>query len=525
MNERWQRIAWTALLVQIPFELKYTLAGLSNLQWTFIALTALSITTLYRNREKLKADRVMQAAALLIAIQWAVAFFAPEFNGNAWKGAMRFSIGLALMAMARLLPDRNFALRVWAITAFVAAVYALMAQEGLSVSWLFRDREFFVAQIQRLSGSFEYPNIAAAYFALSLPIVWWTPLPRAFRRTAAVILSCALILTFSRGAAVAVAAVCVAKGILSYRKPDEWRMAAGLIAAGLCGVVCSALFSPYLVDVLKRTPSENPPSAQYTASWSQLREEPGADDTVQVHIQNTGKMTWFARGAERVIVGYRWRNTQSQRLETGALVAEMPHDVHAGEAIDIAMPFQTPRAPGSYLLIVELFVRKFDWFSNAGVRPVVIEAEIQPGLTRSVDNGGSSRFRPIPRDPRAAPDSVPRSRLWHAAIDMFRAHPFGVGPDNYRLMYGRYLGFTNWNTNIYSNNLYLELLTGSGILGLAAFGLVIFPIRRCQPTPAVMAIAVFLVHGLIDVFLMTTPIYFAFWTLAGFCRESANSEV
>ena len=62
MNERWQRIAWTALLVQIPFELKYTLAGLSNLQWTFIALTALSITTLYRNREKLKADRVMQAA-------------------------------------------------------------------------------------------------------------------------------------------------------------------------------------------------------------------------------------------------------------------------------------------------------------------------------------------------------------------------------------------------------------------------------------------------------------------------------
>ena len=32
---------------------------------------------------------------------------------------------------------------------------------------------------------------------------------------------------------------------------------------------------------------------------------------------------------------------------------------------------------------------------------------------------------------------------------------------------------------------------------------------------ATLSILVFLVHGLVDFFLMTTPIYFAFWILLG----------
>jgi hypothetical protein len=38
-----------------------------------------------------------------------------------------------------------------------------------------------------------------------------------------------------------------------------------------------------------------------------------------------------------------------------------------------------------------------------------------------------------------------------------------------------------------------------------------------------MAIAVFLVHGFLDVFLMTTPIYFSFWILAGVSRDEVIS--
>ena len=94
----------------------------------------------------------------------------------------------------------------------------------------------------------------------------------------------------------------------------------------------------------------------------------------------------------------------------------------------------------------------------------------------------------------------------------------GVGPDNYRLQVGRILGVADWNTDIHSNSMYLELLTGSGVLGLGAFLLFAVTIRW-RLEAVCLALAVFLVHGLVDSFLMSTPMYFGFWMLAGLTRR------
>src|SRR3954453_14974964 len=107
-------------------------------------------------------DRLVQSAALFVAIEWSSAYFAPEFSGNAVKGAIRFTAAATLLVMAKLLPGWRPMQRIWAITSLAAAVYALSAQAGMGLPWLFRNGEFFIAQIPRLSGSFEYPNIAAA---------------------------------------------------------------------------------------------------------------------------------------------------------------------------------------------------------------------------------------------------------------------------------------------------------------------------------------------------------------------------
>jgi hypothetical protein len=526
MDQRLLMIAWAALVVQIPFELRNPWAGLSNLQWTFLALAVLNIPSLYRNRWKLCSDRLVQAAALFVAIEWMAAFFAPEFNANAWKGAIRFTAGFGLLTMIKVLHDRTTILRVWAVTATLAAIYALIAQAGFGFPWFFRVGEFFVAQVQRLSGSFEYPNTAAAYYAMSLPIVWWAPFPRPFRWAAAVAMWCALILTFSRAAIAAVVVVCIGHALLSSNRRKEWGMAAGLVAAGLIAVVLSASFSPYLLEVLKRAPVENPPGAQYRTPWNVLKEEPAVDDTLQLKIRNTGRIPWLATGGGRVSVGYKWLNNDTQQVERGPMVTALPHNVPPGEEVELSVPFQTPASPGSYLLIAEVFVRNFDWFSNAGVTPAVIEADIRHGVTRVVDVSDSARSIPVQADQRSGIESVPRLELWRAAIKMFAAHPFGVGPDNFRLMYGRFLGLTSWNTKIYSNNLYLELLTGSGLIGLASFCLMVFsmPRRAAASGSSRMAVAVFLVHGFWDVFLMTTPIYFSFWILAGTCREPATQD-
>src|SRR5437762_12045914 len=60
--------------------------------------------------------------------------------------------------------------------------------------------------------------------------------------------------------------------------------------------------------------------------------------------------------------------------------------------------------------------------------------------------------------------------LWRAAARMVRAHPLtGVGPDNFRLAYGDYAGIEHPDPRMHSNNMYVEVLAGSGVIGFAAF--------------------------------------------------------
>jgi hypothetical protein len=191
MRDRWPGIALGALLAQIPFEFRHTFFGLTNLQWTFVVLLLITAPRLFENRQRLLSDRLLRVAALFVAIQWLAVAYSPEFHANALKGAIRFTAGLTLLAIVRIANSDKAINRVWAVSSVLAAIYGLVAYAGLGYTWLFRTEEFYIGQIQRLSGSFEYPNTAAAYFAMSLPFVWWSPFRRVLRCTGVFILWCA----------------------------------------------------------------------------------------------------------------------------------------------------------------------------------------------------------------------------------------------------------------------------------------------------------------------------------------------
>ena len=145
---------------------------------------------------------------------------------------------------------------------------------------------------------------------------------------------------------------------------------------------------------------------------------------------------------------------------------------------------------------------------------MLIRTEIRPDIERRTQVSDISALYRRGQQPAVLTAKVSRESLWMAALKIFESHPFGIGPDNYRLEYGKYLGATRWDTRVYSNNLYLELLTGSGILGLVAF-LVMLCVRAWRSNAASLGAGVFLFHGVVDVFLMATPIYFAFWMFLG----------
>jgi hypothetical protein len=308
----------------------------------------------------------------------------------------------------------------------------------------------------------------------------------------------------------------VAAGVvLGSTRETKWRSAAALLALGVGAYAILLPVNPYWIEWLYGPGVHNPIAAEYRTSWNNLRQQPGSVDEIPVDIRNIGITKWRARGLWHSAIGYRWWNIASETfLQTNPIITELPHDVGRGETTDIVAHFQTPDQPGKYLLVIELFSRDFDWFSRIGVVPALVQVDVQAGIARSADEIDLSPFYHRRQLPDVFTVSVPRSDLWRAALKIIRAHPFGIGPDNYRLEYGKYIGATRWDTHLYSNNLFLEILTGSGILGFAAFiwFLMAIPWRFDGES---LGIAIFLIHGLVDVFLMTTPVYFAFWLLLG----------
>src|SRR5207302_3339823 len=197
-------------------------------------------------------------------------------------------------------------------------------------------------------------------------------------------------------------------------------------------------------------------------------------------------------------------------LKVTSPITRLPRDVDPGETLTIPAAIRTPEQTGRYILAIELFSNDLLWFSQTGVTPMLVEANVDTSTPRAVGQADLSSLYKRGQTAGNLTASIARSSLWTAAFSMFVAHPFGVGPDNFRLEYGKYLKASRWDTDVHSNNLYLELLTGSGFLVLAAFGLMLAA-RQWNFEPPSLAAAIFLVHGLVDYFLMTTPLYFAFW--------------
>ena len=192
-----------ALIATLPFEFR-SFPILSNLQWIFVAIAIVSIPVLVRERGRLLRDRLIIAAFGFVLTQWITALAAPEFTSNAINGAIRATAGFILLSATLCVRDPCRFFPIWTWTATLAGLYGLLDYAGFGIRGLFHETDFFVGPILRLSGSFEYPNTAAAFFGLSLPIVWTGTKSRWLRIVESLLVSLAMSLTYSRGAAIAV---------------------------------------------------------------------------------------------------------------------------------------------------------------------------------------------------------------------------------------------------------------------------------------------------------------------------------
>jgi hypothetical protein len=237
---------------------------------------------------------------------------------------------------------------------------------------------------------------------------------------------------------------------------------------------------------------------------------------VPVTVTNTGRVIWDSRDNPPFYLSYHWLQANADRvISYDGVRTPFPSPVAPDATVRTVARIHVPPYPGEFRLAWDLVQEGRLWFSTEpGGTLTFTKATVAGPLYR-----GPIATWPLPR-PVERPS---RRTLWEAAVRIVAAHPLlGVGPDNYRLVYGSYAALAAGDTRVHSNNMYLEIAAGCGLIGALALAWLVRRVVACARivyraaaanrdlvpaiglTAAIVAVGL---HGLFDTFLGFTPTY------------------
>lgn len=543
------------LAAMLPFEAAYggSVAGVvfTNLELALLAALAAWLLALVVGERFPRVDGparlvVLSAAALLLALGLS-AVVAPEWRGAALKFTARQAQGVLLLlclvdqlavrgrSLAHLL---GVALLGGAAASAVVGLLELAAPATV-LPWLemFKDRPTTVGGLLRLSATFGYANIAAMFYEALLPLavvgvaIATRPAWRVSAALCAALLMLAALLTYSR-AALATAPVCVVLllGVALLRRAAPGARAVALCCAGLLVLLGSLwALSPAFRLRVGEPDIDKWYRAEYSSSPAGVM-APASRARLPVTVRNNGLFTWRSEGIRPVVLSYHWLDAGSgDVVRWNGLRTALPAPVPPGASADLQAEVEAPQRPGNYVLAWDMVEENSAWFSARGSPPSKLAVAVQGAPARAKASAALPDSVPPPAS--AVPPSPARSRLWAAALQMWRSRPLlGIGPDVFRHAYGPLLGLQRWDDRIHTNNLYLELLVGGGIVGLALLfvllGAALLPaLTTLWRTPAgvdwwallgcAVALLAYLIHGVLDMFLEFSATYLLFWGSLG----------
>lgn len=550
--------ALTMLLAfMLPFEiirqtLALTFLEITNLELlvyvTMVVFTLHVLTPPGRARARRLIDdgRPLLLPALgFIGISLLSAAVAPSYRLEALKFVARLIMGcysMMLIAYVATTRARLFTL-VWALL-LGAGVSALLGL-GEVAQWaaldplfpLFKAAPSRVGGTLRLSASFQYTTIASMFFELVVPLglILTTAARTRRRRLLALMITLlcivAVVLTLTRTGIVTLLLVFGGLVVVAWLMPFARPLARPTIVAGIVLLATIGGLMLQTTTFRTRLTTENDLSwygATYSAP-STLTFDSTRPVSTTVRVRNTGDATWQAAGTYPFALGYYWRTSDGQRLDLPHTIVALPKDVPPDESIELTVHVPPPRLPaGEYRLTWGMLQQDILWFRHRGVPEAHTTVQLTPAATHS---SSPSAIRTRPDEEPAQPPTIERLTLWRAAFRMWRERPLlGVGPDNFRHLYGRYLGLDEWDEGLHANNMYVEILTDVGILGAIVFAwfmltvvvrtLLLLHTARTAPEAVWTAglggaFAAFLIHGLLDYFLEFASIYLLFWMILG----------
>ena len=279
---------------------------------------------------------------------------------------------------------------------------------------------------------------------------------------ALVLAGAGIIATFTRAGLITMTISLLTYGGIAYFKRRQWghehtKLAA--LAAVLIALVMLSRSPQMLVSRMSNELSQDWYGATYDVPGT-VTLRPDSFNDIPVTLSNRGWLTWQSdRGAVvRVVVSLavdRHRRSIDLRRSADAVSTaggSRRRDPGGGARARTRIPGHVPAGMGR----------------GAGTSHLAQPRGRVPGPHHR--EGGRRRVSaPLPTRGRmpAGNMRMPRAVLWSTAIDIARDHPvLGIGPDNFRLLYGSRLGLAAWDTRVHTNNTYLEVLVGLGVVGL-----------------------------------------------------------
>ena len=484
-----------------PFDLAMPTDGWTALHARPLMLVVLAVSawTLVRNERSTRGLCPLEFVVgfWLVAVWASAAISATPLLGAA--GAIRLTtfgvLVLATHRVVRTAVDTRLALRGLAVGLLVACTVGLVVLfAGGDV--LGTDRLVgsitSVGPHDRLTRPWSHANVAGMAIGASLPAVALGG--RTWRVGAVVLVVPALILTYSRGAVIAVIAAAIVIVAVRRSRSDAVRVAA-MMAFGLAVLVASPAWAARI----------DPPSthdrrgAAIEAPQHLLLDPVGV--TSRVSVSNLSNRVWPAGGSDRVELSARWVG-RGQDWIWGEQRWALPGDLAPGESVEMAVPIDATIPVGAFDVRWDLVGPGGVYFlsslqSSTSSSATVVESSVDP-----LD------VEPMPLVDGRRP--LDRIETWTLAAGAFLDAPLlGVGPSELEVAVRSEVGDDRQLLGRHAHSLALEPLATTGLLGAVPLFVLLsgglrLAFRRARRTRGPIALATLagltatLVHGLVD---------------------------
>jgi hypothetical protein len=561
LSQQLSLLSLVLLVLSLPFEVDALAVDLGFIQVTQIELLlmttiSLAFITVVRQRRwqergwsKLPAWWAVMGIVFVLASLLA-AVTAPEEQANAIRATMRTFSGLALaLTVPQIIRQRRDllwvagALLVGGLLAAGLGLAEVLIGRPLVGLMLFRPQPTVAGPFIRLTGPFDHANQAAMFIEATLPLllaaIWLGWQERRHWLVGAAVLAGLLylqaaVLSLSRASFATIFLSCLAvAGLLSWRTAGRPLKAARLWAGAANLVGLMVLFNTLYSPVLRLRLSSEGDIEWYRVDF-QVPEElslaAGRAVPITVSLTNKGALLWSSDLAQPINLGYRWYRAADERRSSIEFRWPFDTEVRPGDTVTMTVMIQTPDEPGAYRLEWDVIQEDVIWFSAKTGHHTYSQVTVLPDddeasglITGGTFTEEDIKIQPIPS----------RSVLWRLAGERLLERPLtGIGLDNFRLTYGRYLGNDLWNESIHTNNWYIETAVSLGFLGSLPFLLWLLllglDLVRNLRSPTLTAgrngiwlvavatgIMAFLIHGLLDYFILFNSTGLLFWLLIG----------